>query len=75
MRLTSEEGPCMLIYNIDKLIRVSVADHHPSQFLEYISKMGPVTHDSGPKCRAYAWFRSAEDNDTVPHHWLRRLEV
>ncbi|KAJ5604593.1 hypothetical protein N7510_009747 [Penicillium lagena] len=45
------------------------------RFLEYISKIAPVTHSNEPKCHAYAWFRSAEDNDTVPHHWLRGLEV
>ncbi|KAL4866029.1 hypothetical protein BDV12DRAFT_210756 [Aspergillus spectabilis] len=45
------------------------------QFLEYISKIAPVTHAHEPKCRAYAWFRSAGDNDTVPHHWVRGLEV
>lgn len=45
------------------------------QFLEYISKIAAVTHAREPKCPAYAWFRSAEDNDAVPHHWVRGLEV
>ncbi|KAH8700163.1 hypothetical protein BGW36DRAFT_424998 [Talaromyces proteolyticus] len=45
------------------------------RFIEYLSKIAPVTYKNEPKCRAYAWFRSAEDNDTVPHHWLRGLEV
>ncbi|CRG90702.1 hypothetical protein PISL3812_07747 [Talaromyces islandicus] len=45
------------------------------RFIEYISKIAPVTYGNEPKCLAYAWFRSAEDNETVPHHWLRGLEV
>ncbi|KAL4876150.1 hypothetical protein BJY04DRAFT_223373 [Aspergillus karnatakaensis] len=45
------------------------------RFLEYISKIAPVTLANEPKCHAYAWFRSAEDSDTVPHHWLRGFEV
>ncbi|OJJ07667.1 hypothetical protein ASPVEDRAFT_155461 [Aspergillus versicolor CBS 583.65] len=45
------------------------------RFLEYISKIAPITHTHEPKCHAYAWFRSAEDNDAVPHHWVRGFEV
>ncbi|KAL3475208.1 hypothetical protein BJX99DRAFT_230192 [Aspergillus californicus] len=45
------------------------------RFLEFISAIAPVTHATEPKCHAYAWFRSAADNETVPHHWVRGLEV
>ncbi|KAL5340961.1 hypothetical protein BJX70DRAFT_396342 [Aspergillus crustosus] len=52
-----------------------VSPEKRNRFLDYISKIAPVTLAHEPKCRAYAWFRSAEDNDTVPHHWLRGFEV
>ncbi|KAL2833754.1 hypothetical protein BDW59DRAFT_156556 [Aspergillus cavernicola] len=45
------------------------------RFLNFISKIARVTQRNEPKCHAYAWFRSAEDTDTVPHHWVRGLEV
>ncbi|SPO06781.1 uncharacterized protein DNG_09475 [Cephalotrichum gorgonifer] len=45
------------------------------RFLAYLSKIAPVTLETEIQCPAYAWFRSAEDNDTVPHHWLRGFEV
>lgn len=45
------------------------------KFLDYLSKIAPVTLETEKQCAAYAWFRSAEDNDVVPHHWLRGLEV
>ncbi|KAL3462173.1 hypothetical protein BJX64DRAFT_288712 [Aspergillus heterothallicus] len=45
------------------------------RFLEYISKIAPVTSKTEPKCHGYAWFRSAEDNTAVPHHWLRGFEI
>jgi quinol monooxygenase YgiN len=45
------------------------------QFLQCLHDVAEVTHASEPEARAYAWFRSAEDNDTVPHHWVRGFEV
>ncbi|KAL2848912.1 hypothetical protein BJY01DRAFT_246137 [Aspergillus pseudoustus] len=45
------------------------------RFLDYIAKIAPVTSQSEPKCHGYAWFRNAEDYNTVPHHWLRGLEI
>ncbi|KAL3488330.1 hypothetical protein BJX62DRAFT_240141 [Aspergillus germanicus] len=45
------------------------------RFLEYISAIAPVTLRTEPKCHGYAWFRSAEDNTVVPHHWLRGFEI
>ncbi|KAJ8110814.1 hypothetical protein OPT61_g6435 [Boeremia exigua] len=45
------------------------------KFLEYIKKIAPVTLHTEPNCYAYAWFRSAGDNTTVPSHWLRGFEV
>ncbi|KAJ5772468.1 hypothetical protein N7520_002997 [Penicillium odoratum] len=44
-------------------------------FLDHITKIASVTNDNEPNCHAYAWFKSAEDNDSVPHHWLRGFEV
>lgn len=49
--------------------------HFYFKFLNYIRKIAPVTAASEPDCEAYAWFRSAEDNDVVPKHWLRGFEV
>ncbi|KAJ0418908.1 hypothetical protein BJY00DRAFT_324683 [Aspergillus carlsbadensis] len=45
------------------------------RFLEYISAIAPVTLKTEPKCHGYAWFRSAQDNSVVPHHWLRGFEI
>ncbi|KAL2864087.1 putative quinol monooxygenase [Aspergillus lucknowensis] len=45
------------------------------RFLEYISKIAPVTSKIEAKCHGYAWFRNAEDNAAVPHHWLRGFEI
>jgi quinol monooxygenase YgiN len=45
------------------------------QFLDYISKIAPVTLANEPDCIGYAWFRSAGDNDAVPSHWLRGFEM
>ncbi|OAL46296.1 hypothetical protein IQ07DRAFT_590482 [Pyrenochaeta sp. DS3sAY3a] len=45
------------------------------RFLSYIEKIAPVTFNTEPNCHAYAWFRSADDNDVVPSHWLRGFEI
>ncbi|KAF5014733.1 hypothetical protein F66182_14185, partial [Fusarium sp. NRRL 66182] len=34
-----------------------------------------ATEDKRERCHGYAWFRSAEENDTVPQHWVKGLEV
>ena len=34
-----------------------------------------MTYSTEPQCQAYAWFRGAGDNDSVPAHWLRGFEV
>ncbi|KAJ5661368.1 uncharacterized protein N7484_000740 [Penicillium longicatenatum] len=44
-------------------------------FLQHIGNIAPVTKSHEPKCLGYAWFKSAQDNDTVPHHWLRGFEI
>ncbi|CAG9981760.1 unnamed protein product [Clonostachys byssicola] len=45
------------------------------RFLEHIAKIAPITQRTEVDCLGYAWFRSAGDNDVVPHHWLRGLEI
>ena len=45
------------------------------QVLELLSKVGAFTYKNEPQCHAYAWLRNAQDNDVVPHHWLRGIEV
>jgi quinol monooxygenase YgiN len=48
---------------------------HREQFLDFISKIDVVTHKTEPGTIAYAWFRGADDNDTVPGHWVRGFEA
>ncbi|KAH8168994.1 hypothetical protein LIA77_11120 [Sarocladium implicatum] len=45
------------------------------RFLDYIRSIAPVTHNTEPNCHGYAWFKSADDNDVVPSHWLRGFEI
>ncbi|KAH7071564.1 hypothetical protein BKA63DRAFT_74846 [Paraphoma chrysanthemicola] len=45
------------------------------EFLSHIEKIAAVTLHREPRCHAYAWFRSADDNDQVTSHWLRGFEV
>ncbi|KAK7227853.1 hypothetical protein V2G26_000023 [Clonostachys chloroleuca] len=45
------------------------------RFLEHIAKIAPITQRTEVDCLGYAWFRSAGDNNVVPHHWLRGLEI
>lgn len=45
------------------------------QFLDHIAKIACVTKKNEPQCHGYGWFKSAEDNDTVPHYWLRGFEM
>ncbi|KAH7079813.1 hypothetical protein FB567DRAFT_595794 [Paraphoma chrysanthemicola] len=45
------------------------------EFLSHIERIAAVTLHKEPRCHAYAWFRSADDNDEVPSHWLRGFEV
>ncbi|KAJ1333120.1 (4S)-4-hydroxy-5-phosphonooxypentane-2,3-dione isomerase [Microdochium nivale] len=44
-------------------------------FLSHISEIANVTITTEHDVLAYAWFRSAEDNDLVPHQWVCGLEV
>lgn len=37
--------------------------------------MADTTAANELSCLAYAWFRSAEDNEVVPHHWVQGFEV
>lgn len=37
--------------------------------------MAETTAANELSCQAYAWFRSSEENDDVPHHWVQGLEV
>lgn len=46
-----------------------------AQFLSHLQKIAATTYANEPNCHAYAWFRSAGDNTTVPAHWLRGFEV
>ncbi|OAA68640.1 hypothetical protein SPI_00835 [Niveomyces insectorum RCEF 264] len=45
------------------------------RFMDLLSAIAKVTRESEPKAISYAWFRSAKDNDAVPHDWVRGLEV
>ncbi|VUC32383.1 unnamed protein product [Clonostachys rosea] len=38
-------------------------------------RIAPITQQTEADCLGYAWFCSAGDNDIVPHHWLRGLEI
>lgn len=37
--------------------------------------MAETTGPNEKSCQAYAWFRSSEENNEVPHHWVQGLEV
>ena len=45
------------------------------QFLTLLSSIAETTVDNEPRTQAYAWFRSAEDNDAVPKAWVRGFEA
>ncbi|KAH8897877.1 hypothetical protein GQ53DRAFT_837637 [Thozetella sp. PMI_491] len=45
------------------------------RFLQLLTAVAETTAANEPDVAAYAWFRSAEDNDEVPHHWVRGFEV
>ncbi|OQO00721.1 hypothetical protein B0A48_13212 [Cryoendolithus antarcticus] len=45
------------------------------RFLSLLSNVAETTLSSETDARAYAWFRSAADNDKVPHHWVQGFEV
>lgn len=45
------------------------------KFLDLLSDVAETTEANELSCLAYAWFRSAEDNEVVPHHWVQGLEV
>ena len=47
----------------------------PYKFLAYISDIAPVTYENEKDCIGYAWFRAAEDNESLPAHWCRGFEV
>lgn len=56
--------------NKHDIVRLTV-----QKFFGYIADIAPVTYKNEPDCIGYAWFRSTEDNKTIPLHWCRGFEV
>jgi hypothetical protein len=61
---------CSVCSSDDDTIRITL-----SKFFSYIADIAPVTYNNEPDCIGYAWFRSTNDNDTIPLHWCRGFEV
>jgi quinol monooxygenase YgiN len=50
-------------------------DSFSVKFLGLLSEVAETTAANELSCRAYAWFRSAEENEVIPHHWVQGFEV
>lgn len=54
---------------------IEASTHFFAQFLALLSDVAETTAANELSCQAYAWFRSSEENNDVPHHWVQGLEV